>query len=300
MPQERKKDPIGELAIPVIRPRIAVGYRVGRLIVISSTGQRKNGYMVWRCHCDCGGERLLDTRTLQRGTIGDCGCITKIPPGAKDLTGRRFGKLEAVSPTEKRASGGIVWRCRCDCGNETETSSHQLVSGNTKSCGCLGHPPLKDFVGNRFGQLTVVAYEGKRDGMHRWRCKCDCGNETVVGQTLLQSGKTRSCGCRKTDAIRENLKLVEGTSVLKLEKAKNGLMRSNTSGYNGVYLDKKTGRWKAQITFKGKTYYLGTYDKIEEAVKARKRGEELHEDFLDWYYTEYLPAKERSQMGKTV
>lgn len=63
---------------------------------------------------------------------------------------------------------------------------------------------------------------------------------------------------------------------------------SNTSGYNGVYRNRKSGRWTAQITFKGKTYYLGSFDDIEDAVKARRRGEEMYEDFLEWYYQVYL------------
>lgn len=36
--------------------------------------------------------------------------------------------------------------------------------------------------------------------------------------------------------------------------------------------------------FKGKTYSLGTYEKKADAVKARQRGEKLHEDFIAWYY----------------
>ena len=47
--------------------------------------------------------------------------------------------------------------------------------------------------------------------MHRWRCRCDCGNETIVGQTPLQSGKTKSCGCLQSETYRDNLKLVDGT-----------------------------------------------------------------------------------------
>ncbi len=324
-------------------PKIETGFRVGMLTVTGPTEQRKNGYTVWRCRCDCGGERLLDTRALQRGALRDCGCKTTLPPGAKDLTGRRFGRLVVLSPTDRRQYGSLVWRCQCDCGNQTEVSVHQLTGGYTKSCGCWGRPALKDYVGRRFGQLTVTAYEGKRDGMHRWRCLCDCGRETVVGQTLLQSGKTKSCGClahppakaylgkrfgqltviadggkvqgqylwrcrcdcgRETvvqqwylqsghtkscgclqkKIVVENLHLVDGTSVTKLEAGKKRRLSSNTSGHTGVYQNRKTGKWVAQITFKRKTYYLGAYDKLEDAVKARQRGEEMHDDFLEWYY----------------
>lgn len=278
--------------------KIGTGYRVGQLEVIAPTEARKNGYTVWRCRCNCGGERMLDTRTLQRGTVRDCGCVTKVPPGAVDLTGRRFGRLVAIAPTDQRKySGGVVWQCLCDCGNTAYVSSHQLLSGYTKSCGCLSHPPLKDFIGKRFGQLTVTAYAGKRAGMHRWRCKCDCGNETVVGQTLLQSGKTKSCGCLQQNVILENLKLVDGTSVTILEAARNRQNRNNSSGHTGVYWDKGNGKWRAQITFRRKTYYLGSFDKIEDAVKARQRGEEMHEDFLKWYYQEYKREEAGDEQG---
>ena len=53
------------------------------------------------------------------------------------------------------------------------------------------------------------------------------------------------------------------------------------------YRSARSGKWQAQITFKRKTYYLGSFDKLEDAVKARKRGEEMHDVFLEWYYTEH-------------
>ena len=273
---------------------IGVGFRVGKLTVESPTQERKNGYIVWLCRCDCGGSILLDTRALQRGAIRDCGC-GKIKPGMKDLTGRRFGRLVCLEPTEQRAkSGGTIWRCQCDCGSICLAVSTQLTHGYKKSCGCWGHPPLKDLVGKRFGRLTVLAYAGKRAGMHRWKCRCDCGEETIVGQTLLQSGKTKSCGCLQAASIVENLKLCEGTSVTVLEASKHRVLSTNTSGYTGVYRAAKTGKWQAQITFKRKTYYLGSYDRLEDAVAARKRGEEMHDDFIQWYYTTHKRTKGRA------
>lgn len=262
------------------------GLRCGRLTVEAPTPMRKNSYIVWRCRCDCGGEILLDTRCLQRRTVTDCGCISKVRPGQRDVSGQRFGILTAVEPTGEVIRGSAIWRCRCDCGGEVLAPLHQLTAGYRKSCGCLSHPARKDYIGKRFGRLTVTAYAGKQNGMHRWKCVCNCGNKTVVGQTLLQSGKTKSCGCLQSEIIRDNLKLVNGTSVTKLETGRNRLIASNTSGCTGVYFNKKTGKWAAQITIKGKTYYLGSYADREEAVRARKRGEEMHDEFLEWYYAE--------------
>lgn len=271
---------------------ISVGFRCGKLEVMEATTARKGGYTVWRCRCDCGGEVLLDTRCLQRGTIQDCGCTTKLKPGQRDITGMRFGILTAIEPADIQKPGTTIWRCRCDCGGEINAPLSQLTSGYRKSCGCLSHPPLKAFVGQRFGKLTVTGYAGKRAGMHRWKCICDCGNETIVGQTLLQTGKTKSCGCIQAEIYKDNLKLIDGTSVTILEAYKKHPNAANTSGYTGVYRSKKNNRWVAQITFKGKTYYLGSYEKIEDAIAARKHGEELHEEFINWYYTEYKKSSE--------
>ncbi len=273
------------------RRKIGVGFRIGMLTVTAPTGKRKNRYTVWECRCDCGGRILLDTRCLQRGTVRDCGCLSRTRPGQRDITGMRFGKLTAIEPTELRAEDTVVWRCRCDCGKEALASLHQLQAGYRKSCGCLSHPPLKDFVGKHFGNLVVVAYAGKENGIHRWKCRCDCGEETVVGQTHLQRGKTKSCGCLQAGMYKENLKLVDGTSVAILEGHKKKLNKNNTSGYTGVYLDSRQGKWIAQISFKGKKYYLGSYLDKEDAVKARRQGEELHDDFLKWYYSDHMLCK---------
>ena len=60
---------------------------------------------------------------------------------------------------------------------------------------------LIDLTGRRFGRLLVLGREGTRyydDGfvaVPMWRCRCDCGRETVVMGTCLRRGTTRSCGC---------------------------------------------------------------------------------------------------------
>lgn len=278
------------------KQKIGIGHRVGHLTVESATEERKGGYTVWNCQCDCGGSIKLDTRCLQRQTVQDCGCITPTTPGQKDLRDRRFGRLTPLYPTEKRIRGNTVWVCQCECGNLCEAVSTQLTSGYKKSCGCLGHPPLKEMVGKRFGKLVVTGYGGKRAGMHRWVCRCDCGRETIVGQTLLQSGKTQSCGCRRKEQLQDNLKIVNGTSVVVLESKKKP-SRANTSGYTGVYQEGETKHWRAQIRFKGKTYSLGRYTKIEDAIAARQEGEKMHDDFIRWYYEEYCANESLKEPG---
>ena len=58
-------------------------------------------------------------------------------------------------------------------------------------------------------------------------------------------------------------------------------MKHNTSGYKGVLWDSERKKWKAEIIFQKKKYFLGRYDKKEDAIKARKEAEEkLHKEFL--------------------
>lgn len=278
-----------------IRPKITEGFRVGMLTVDKRTDGKKNGYSVWLCRCDCGCEVLLDTRCLQRGTVRDCGCVTKAKPGTTDITGMRFGKLIAIAPTDERKnSGSVVWVSKCDCGNTCKASLHQLQAGYRKSCGCLSHPPLKDFVGKKFGMLTVLEYAGKSKGMHQWKCKCECGNEAIIGQTRLQNGKTQSCGCLQSKSFLNNIGITEGTSVSVLEYYKTHLSPRNTSGYNGVSKN-KYNKWVAQIGFKGKTYHLGSFSNIADAISARRHGEEMVDDFLQSFYINNPNWKKRKE-----
>lgn len=53
--------------------------------------------------------------------------------------------------------------------------------------------PRKDLTGKKFGMLTPI--EWIRGG--RWRCICDCGNETIVDTRNILSGHTTSCGCKR-------------------------------------------------------------------------------------------------------
>lgn len=59
---------------------------------------------------------------------------------------------------------------------------------------------LKKLYGHRFGRLTAIEPAGYTATKRiAWRCKCDCGKETIVASDKLISGRTQSCGCLKSD-----------------------------------------------------------------------------------------------------
>ena len=59
----------------------------------------------------------------------------------------------------------------------------------------MGKP--KDILGQRFGLLVVTSYLGSSGvAQHaRWRCVCDCGQQTDAAGAYLRRGSITSCGC---------------------------------------------------------------------------------------------------------
>lgn len=55
-------------------------------------------------------------------------------------------------------------------------------------------------AGARYGRLIVLGFS-KRVGEYSylWNTRCDCGNEKTVEGRLLRSGRTRSCGCLRSE-----------------------------------------------------------------------------------------------------
>lgn len=53
-----------------------------------------------------------------------------------------------------------------------------------------------DLTGQRFGRLTAIEDVGRDKRYHRmWLCRCDCGEEKIVGAGNLVHGGVISCGC---------------------------------------------------------------------------------------------------------
>lgn len=144
-----------------------------------------------------------------------------------------------------------------------------------------------DLTGMRFGRLVAEYKTSKRDykGSVYWHCRCDCGNEINVPADGLRTGNNLSCGCLKRmnqKHINETLHLVDGTCLDWLEKRKS--RSDNTSGCQGVSR-LKNGKYRVNIGFKGKRYYLGVYSDLGKAIAVRKKAEEdIHEAFVASYH----------------
>lgn len=118
-----------------------------------------------------------------------------------DLTGQQFGCLTVI-----KWNGQGKWLCRCnECGDEKLIITAELNNGSRNSCKCQRSKhipkrgPKDDLSGQKFDCLTVIEWDSENS---KWKCKCECGQETLVSTGNLKAGTTKSCGkCEFSDDL---------------------------------------------------------------------------------------------------
>ena len=150
-------------------------------------------------------------------------------------------------------------------------------------------PTKENLIGRRFGKLEIIGRSDKRGSrgartVPLWECRCECGNITYKATDTLKNADLSMCGdCARLYAaakMRENAGYACGTQISRLVGDQPNV--TSSSGARGVYYEQKSGKWRARLRFKRRLISLGTFTSFEEAVKARKRGEELiYGEFLE-------------------
>lgn len=178
-----------------------VNQSFGDLIVLERANNR-NGRAYWVCQCSCG--KILEVAGVRlRAGQRSCGCKNK-----KDITNQRFNRLIAIRQIDKKSpnNGSFFWECLCDCGKTVFVRRDQLISGRTKSCGCLKkeqdlinlQQQKRNLINQRFGKLVVIDIDKQSSNLkYYWKCKCDCGTVKTIREDHLIEQSVSSCGCQK-------------------------------------------------------------------------------------------------------
>jgi len=144
-----------------------------------------------------------------------------------------------------------------------------------------------DLTGQQFDELKVIKLSDHRNEHNTllWECICSCDKIIYVPGGSLRAGTYKSCGCKRNSkrdrGVRAHISSdrVDGTRKTAL-KAK--IHKANKSGHKGVMWQESKQRWKAYIGFQGKSISLGSYTNKDDAIAARKAGEEkYHQPYLD-------------------
>ena len=185
---------------PYFKGKDLKGKKFGRLFV-TDLASAKEGRVYWKCRCDCGNETEVLAYNLTSGQTQSCGCYgreQRIKAQLKDISNQKFGRL---IPVCRNPDNLQEWECRCDCGNKVFCSTHSLLSGHTRSCGCLQKEITKqinfiDLTGNVYNKLTVLRQDlNANKKVAYWICQCECGNIVSIASYNLRNGLSKSCGC---------------------------------------------------------------------------------------------------------
>ena len=207
--------------------------------------------------------------------------------------GDKFGYWTVIGKGDKK----YTYRCRCVCGKEKDVLRQSLINGKSTSCGCKKvdknlkakyESTDKKILGHKFGLLTPIKRINSK-GISIYECKCDCGNVVKVEARHLLSGSVVSCGCKKKEDVKKlsekyfakARKKIEELSVegTQLNSLKQKVSKNSTTGVKGVshiQTGSLKGKYRADIGFKGKRIYLGTFDNLADAIKVRREAEEKY------------------------
>ena len=142
-------------------------------------------------------------------------------------------------------------------------------------------------IGDKFGYWTVIAEPDYISRHNVWvLCRCVCGKEKMVNLVALTRGRSRSCGCHRSDnqSAAQIAGKEQGHQLMKefhrhhlsgkyLDKSTN---RNSTTGHTGVSWSKAVGKYRAYITLDRRQIHLGSFDRIEDAIAARKAAEQKY------------------------
>lgn len=219
----------------------------------------------------------------------------------KDLTGQRFGYLTVVKRAEDYVSPKgyhiVRWLCKCDCGNEIIVLGNNLIKHSTESCGCL-RKNTSSIVHKKYNTYDLsgeygIGYTSKDEEFYfdledydkikdYYWWKNDSGYILTVLEKV--SGKQKRMRLHnfligefnidhrnnnKVDNRKSNLR----KATISQNTMNRAIRNDNTSGCTGVYWNKQRNKWVAKIIVNKKQIHLGFFDKLEDAIKARKNAE---------------------------
>lgn len=210
----------------------------------------------------------------------------------------------------------IMWKCECSCSEHgiVVTSTDQLKSGRTKSCGCLHKEFLNILHENNRKQCKYDVdsfnygigwttntnrefyfdledydkiknfYWENNHGYAVARIYKSENQEYIYMHRLILDAKDGEVvdhiNRNRLNNLKNNLRITDNSG-----NARNtSLAKNNTSGVIGVTLDRRNSRWIAQITVHYQNKRLGSFSSKKDAIRARLQAEAK-------YFKEFSPQR---------
>ncbi len=233
----------------------------------------------------------------------------------EDLTNKIFGRWTVIEQTEdyvsQQGTHYAQWLCECSCEAHTRAIVTQagLKSGKSSSCGCIARESARERwqkrnkydLSGEYGIGWTINTDKEfyfdLDVFDQIKDICWCEHHphrnfsALVGRmtddgrvirmhVLLGFAEYDHIYRNELNNLRSNLR-----PATHQENQCNMKKRTdNTSGITGVVWNKQNQKWVAQIQYKGKVYYKGSYVNKDDAIRARFFAEIQ-------YFGEFAPQK---------
>ena len=200
-----------------------------------------------------------------------------------DRTGQLFGKLTVIEQAGRDRLKKVLWRCKCDCGNEAVVVSGSLVTGNTTSCGCV----LKAAI-TKHGGSSKSSYNTWRAMIRRCTVPTDKDYPNYGGrgisvcpEWLQYKNFAADMGepvgdetLDRKDAYGDYTPDNCRWAGVRTQNRNTRLRATNKTGFTGV--SQVGNKFLAKVTVDKKSYYSRVVATVEEAAVSRRELERLH------------------------
>ena len=195
--------------------------------------------------------------------------------GRIDCTGQIFGRLTVtgLGYVGSRYNGnpyrGLV--CECECGNRVTIREDRILSGKTKSCGCLRDETR--------GKSSITHNKTNTSTYHIWSTIKDrCNNKNSKG--WIRYGGRGISMCDRWSNSFENFLLdmgerPEGLQIDRIDN--NGNYELNNCRWVTISQNSRNRRSNVNLTYKGETHTLVEWSEImgvteNTLANRRKKG----------------------------
>ena len=181
-----------------------------------------NNKSCFKCICDCGNYKTLRINTLLSGNTKSCGKCRTVYLDHKEKSkdssyietnvineylGKKYGNLtiQKIFKTGfNNRNKTIIYTaiCKCDCGEVIEKDFAKLTNNKksfaNKNCGkCYKGIKYSDYIGKKYGHLTIRDFSKTNKAGIYFECQCDCGNIVTKQLSHLVSRNSSKFSCGK-------------------------------------------------------------------------------------------------------
>lgn len=210
----------------------------------------------------------------------------------EDLAGKRFGYLTVLG-MKQNGKTRKSWTCKCDCGKVIVLGESRLLRTKNrrpdKSCGCMQlkyngnsvkHYPLYQV----WNSMVRRCYDDTMDNYERYGAKgVEVSSEwrndfNTFLEWALNNGYKKGLTLDRTDGNKGYSPYNCRWVTYYVQEQNKDISNRNTTGHVGVTFTEGRG-YRSYISRNGKRKNLGSFNNLEDAIKARGKAEEHYEKY---------------------